>query len=929
MRRLDSKALDELRVELRLKYDNLKNDIKSSVGTLNELTRQSKEVSKSFNKDIRVMQDRIAALKKSIISAGAQEKVLVQQMAPYARIINDMRDLYKNKKGFEGLSERELDEKLSSMHEKYARAIEKINRLSEKVEPISLNKIVKMKELEKLTNSLAEQKAELNAIMENYRAKIDETQNSINNQKLSLNLLKAEIEKKTIEYKEAVRAEREALKESKKTIGVNKNKLNVLNRLKKTVADITGRIRRFGIENNNSGRRTLTFAERVKSAFKMVTRRIFIIEVIRKSIKAVIRYLKGILGTNDRLVKSLNSVRTNLIVAFQPLISFVIPLLETLMIKLVSATRVMAEFMSKLFGTTYKDSLKAAQGIEKTKKEMEGLNKAGKNLQSFDEVNLLDTDNEKSKFKLEFEDTEELSWIDGVVSKLESIANKIKDVLRPLIEFTVDIGKGIYENVLKPISNISFGGLENILGILKETIEGINFDKIKTSLEGVYEPIVKVFDKITSGVGTVIEGVLAPALLWISNEFLPRFIDGISKFLESINFDKLTEHFNNLLESIKPFGSTVGDTLLWFIDEVLQPLSTWVVNELLPPFIDLLAAAIDVLNESLKALKPLLQFLIDNIFPIIGDLVIVILKELTEILKGLAKFISENTATVQALVAGLLAFKTVSFIVTLFEGIKNTMIAVKAAFVGAKAAISATAATFAGISVPISAVIALIVANIVVWINIFKKLPDVVDDVVWIFKASVIKIKEFFSDIVGNTLEFGKKFIESMLSPFNKIKEGILEFIKGSKDWGKNMLEGFIEGITFMLNPLKNTIKKITGIIKDFLGFASPTKLGPGAESDKWAPNLMKMLSEGIDKNIYRVEASVSNTAEVLAKIIPQSDKTASAVGTAMLGAMQFNQGQGNGELQDIKLELDGTVFARLIRKYTEEENRRLGLEVR
>jgi hypothetical protein len=61
---------------------------------------------------------------------------------------------------------------------------------------------------------------------------------------------------------------------------------------------------------------------------------------------------------------------------------------------------------------------------------------------------------------------------------------------------------------------------------------------------------------------------------------------------------------------------------------------------------------------------------------------------------------------------------------------------------------------------------------------------------------------------------------------------------------GANLISGLIDGIKSKLGDLKNVVSKGAGIIGDFIGWESPTKEGPGKNSDKWGPNLMKMLSE-------------------------------------------------------------------------------------
>lgn len=58
--------------------------------------------------------------------------------------------------------------------------------------------------------------------------------------------------------------------------------------------------------------------------------------------------------------------------------------------------------------------------------------------------------------------------------------------------------------------------------------------------------------------------------------------------------------------------------------------------------------------------------------------------------------------------------------------------------------------------------------------------------------------------------------------------------------------------------------------VKGWLGFSSPTKEGPGRYADEWAPNLMKMYSEGILSNVNKVQSAAGAVAQSLAPMTTQ-----------------------------------------------------------
>lgn len=161
---------------------------------------------------------------------------------------------------------------------------------------------------------------------------------------------------------------------------------------------VTPKIRLFGDEMKKSGNKTNGFAAMINKSFKSILRRLFIYNLILKGIRGIMNYTGAALKTNQQFVHSLNVIKTNLMVAFQPIYDFVLPALNALMRGIATATTYIATAISALFGKTYKQSFNAAKNLDNTKKAMSGYGKAAKKagkeakgaLMSFDEINPLD-----------------------------------------------------------------------------------------------------------------------------------------------------------------------------------------------------------------------------------------------------------------------------------------------------------------------------------------------------------------------------------------------------------------------------------------------------------------------------------------------------------------------------------------------------------
>ena len=83
-----------------------------------------------------------------------------------------------------------------------------------------------------------------------------------------------------------------------------------------------------------------------------------------------------------------------------------------------------------------------------------------------------------------------------------------------------------------------------------------------------------------------------------------------------------------------------------------------------------------------------------------------------------------------------------------------------------------------------------------------------------------------------------------------------------ARQWGLNLITGFVEGIENAYEKLKQGLTNAAGWIKKFLGFGSPTELGPGKYADKWAPNMVEMFAGGLRAGLPEVTAAAAGIAK-------------------------------------------------------------------
>lgn len=161
------------------------------------------------------------------------------------------------------------------------------------------------------------------------------------------------------------------------------------------------------------------------------------------------------------------------------------------------------------------------------------------------------------------------------------------------------------------------------------------------------------------------------------------------------------------------------------------------------------------------------------------------------------------------------------------------------------------------------------------------------------------KIGDFFNDMV-----FG-------------VGEKIANFIPNAAKWGADMIRNFTNGILEKINAPIEAVKSLAKRIKSFLGFSEP-ELGPLSNFHTYAPDMMKLFAEGITGNADLVEDAIKDAFDLQPAI-------GMAAPTGVGQSVTVPQTGGASSIQEATIEVDRSVFARVIFKLYNEEAKRVG----
>jgi len=120
-------------------------------------------------------------------------------------------------------------------------------------------------------------------------------------------------------------------------------------------------------------------------------------------------------------------------------------------------------------------------------------------------------------------------------------------------------------------------------------------------------------------------------------------------------------------------------------------------------------------------------------------------------------------------------------------------------------------------------------------------------------------IGKFFTDLWNNIKSTVVNIYNGIANTFNNIASFITNFISGATQWGLNLVKGIADGIKAGIKWVKDAVGSVASAIGNFLGFASPTEEGAGSTADKWMPNLINMLSDGIKQGVPQLNAQLNS----------------------------------------------------------------------
>lgn len=332
-----------------------------------------------------------------------------------------------------------------------------------------------------------------------------------------------------------------------------------------------------------------------------------------------------------------------------------------------------------------------------------------------------------------------------------------------------------------------------------------------------------------------------------TNPVLTQVESGFSRFA-----NKIRGYIEPLVEPVKRFVDIVGDALKWFYDEILAPLGSWTVNEVLPRFFETLGNVLEIVNEVIEAAKPSFKWLWNKVLKPFAkwtaDKFLKTWDKINGALDKFAEWCADNPKKIKKVITVVASFFAAFKFAKLIGDIAS-FIKTIGGISGILKTVGAAASTlFANpIALAIAAVVA---AGVLVWQNwdtIKKKAKEIWSSIssylsnlwsgikssatnIWNGTKSYLintwnsiktKATSVFSGIkttINNAWESVKQKASSSWDTVSKKVVGVITNISTkASQMGKAIRDAFVNAFTGLVNLIKRPVNGIIGFINGMI----------------------------------------------------------------------------------------------------------------
>lgn len=168
--------------------------------------------------------------------------------------------------------------------------------------------------------------------------------------------------------------------------------------------------------------------------------------------------------------------------------------------------------------------------------------------------------------------------------------------------------------------------------------------------------------------------------------------------------------------------------------------------------------------------------------------------------------------------------------------------------------------------------------GIIGWItarwNYLKSMAEIYFLMIYLtIQERILQVRRFITQIWDAVVGIFQSAHQRLLSAVQSIWNGIVSFVSSwpgqALQWGKDLIQNLINGITSMAGGVGKAVGGIAKTIASFIHFSKPDT-GPLKDIDKWMPDLGDLLSTTLKAQTPKLHAAVSATVMPLTAFASQ-----------------------------------------------------------
>lgn len=490
-----------------------------------------------------------------------------------------------------------------------------------------------------------------------------------------------------------------------------------------------------------------------------------------------------------------------------------------------------------------------------------------------------------------------------IKAKFEAFGQGIVDRLNALgfdFENFTEVVKAIWDGfcaVLAPVFEGVFNYISIVIGTVLDVITGIldvfiglftgNWDQCWNGIKGIFEAVWNGMKDWFTNILNVIKGVFDVVLGWFGTSWDACW-NGIKSFFEGI-WNGIVSFFTGICESIKGIFQAVCD----FISNVWNIIYTTVSN-IVSAFVSFILEHFGAFFENVRGIFQGIHDIITGIWETIKNVVLGIVLLFIDLVTGNFKKLKEDAIGIFNNLKGAA--------ISIWNGIKEAVVNfVKGLVNGVVGFFTSLRDTVSGIWNAIKNFASSVWNGLVTTVTSLA--GRIKDGAVNAFQNMKTSIKNKVSQIK-----------DDVVKGFNNAINFITSLPSKAIGWGKDFINGLIDGIKGMIGKVGDAVEGVADKIKSFLHFSRPD-VGPLREYEEWMPDMVQGLSKSLKKSKPNLLNTVKSMAQDMAGLLDLSADVDTGKGIGYISAEGFKRAvskdsaNGSSDNKDKPVPVGGNTY--------------------